>query len=140
QISNVTLIGENMDIDNASLCSDAGYANYTNLPAADLAPGVTYTLTVTTDYDFPTSDKLIAWIDYNANGIFENDEQIANSNTNGFPENGVLSFDFTVADDAAPGDYRLRVRMAYDWQALPPVFTACSAEMDGETEDYMITI
>ncbi len=136
-ISNVNLEGESVLLNNTSACSAGNYADYsTSQPNPDLAPGETYSISVSTTYSFPASEDVIAWIDYNANGFFEVNEQIAHTNGNGLPEGGTGSFEFTVPDGLDPGDYKLRVRMVYSADD----FDACESAYYGETEDYVVTI
>src|SRR5690625_4940308 len=136
KITNVTLTGESNGIDNDSQCSSNYYGDYTDLTPADLAPGETYTLSVSTDYITPTSEQIKAWIDFNSNGVFEENELIANSNGAGLP-GGTGNFDFIVPENVEPGNYRLRVRMVY---GSNPTFDACDNQNYGETEDYMVEI
>src|SRR5690606_28583085 len=70
------------------------------------------------------------------NGAFEAEEEIVNSATNGLP-GGTDSFDFTILEGTAPGEYRLRVRLVY---GSDMDFDACSADSFGETEDYTVEI
>ena len=136
-ISNVSLTGESVAIDNTTDCSPAGYGDYTDMPAPDLAPGETYGLSVSTTYGSPTYEQVRAWIDYNLNGVFDADEMIAASAGAGLPD-GSSTFNFTVAEGLVPGNYRLRVRMVYTSSDLD--FDACGNQSFGETEDYMIEI
>src|SRR5690606_38817865 len=115
---------------------NGGYNDYTDLAAPDLAPGETYTLSASTTYSSPLSEQVKAWIDYNENGAFEAEEEIVNSATNGLP-GGTGSFDFTILEGTAPGEYRLRVRLVY---GSDMDFDACSADSFGETEDYTVEI
>src|SRR5436189_2050525 len=66
-ISNVTLNGEGAgDINNSSVCSGT-YSNYTGLPAAVLAIGTTYTISITLTQcnGFFYSNQCAVWIDFN---------------------------------------------------------------------------
>src|SRR5690625_4025100 len=136
RISNVTLVGESEIIDNDSGCSPNAYGDYTDLTPADLAPGETYTLLVTSDYSSPTFEDVRVWIDYNNNGNFEDSEEIANTNGNGLPSNGTGEFDFTVLETAEPGNYRMRVRLVYSSSNIDP----CDSATYGETEDYTVEV
>lgn len=136
RITNVTLAGETITLNNSTQCSPNGYGDYTNLANPDLVPGLTYTLSVTTDYGAPSSEQVKAWIDYNANGVFESTELIANTNGAGLGS-GTATFDFTVPINAQPGVYTMRVRLVY---GAAPIFDACDAQTWGETEDYKVSI
>src|SRR5690554_5880280 len=137
-ISNVSLSGETVDLDNSSGCSTSAYAYYGDLAQPDLLPGETYTLSVSTPYGSPTFQQAIAWIDYNRDGDLDENEIIGNTNGFGFP-GGTANLTFTVPEDVNPGiSYRLRVRMVYG--SSIPTWDACSNASEGETEDYKITI
>ncbi|MFM9985927.1 MAG: S8 family serine peptidase [Flavobacteriales bacterium] len=85
------------------------------------------------------SEYFIVWIDYNANGVFEEPQEIAfdagASTTTTI--SGTIFVPFTVAD----GIVRMRVGMSYMGNfggGQPPVF--CGENDYGETEDYCITL
>ena len=137
RITNVSLIGVSESLNNDSLCSDNGYGDFTNLTPADLAPGETYSLSVSTDRTSPNFLQIRAWIDFDQDGQFSEDEEIANSNGDGLGS-GTKAFDFVVPGNLDAGNYRMRVRMVYS--ASAPTFDACSVEGDGETEDYIVEI
>lgn len=113
--------------------SDDGYGDYTYL-STTLNPGATYTISVTPEFAGDLYDEYIhAWIDFNQNGIFENDEAIID------PENATqsaISAEFTVPADAISGGTRLRVIMRYNTSAGP-----CQQNFNfGEVEDYCVLI
>jgi hypothetical protein len=138
RISNVTLQGESITLNNNSTCSPNNYGNYTGLSGPDLAPGNTYNISISTDYDSPIDEKAKAWIDYNKDGVFSENELIANTGAAGLA--GYTSnFSFTVPIGLTAGDYRMRVRIAYVYDASP-TFDACSNIGYGEVEDYTISI
>lgn len=137
RITNVSLTGESVSLNNDSQCSANGYADYTNLPSPDLTAGETYTLSVSSDYGNPTFEQVRAWIDYNKDGQFSNDEEIANTNGDGLI-GGTGTFSFTLPADLDTDTYRMRVRLVYGSQA--PTFSACSSEAYGEAEDYSVLI
>lgn len=122
------------EINNPSGCE--GYADFTNL-IANLAPGSTNSLTVTTGY----GDQFISvWIDYNddytftANELVVNNHEIASGQGAGtYTE----TFDLVVPGSAAVGMHRMRAKS--NWNApVPP--DACTATTYGETEDYTANI
>lgn len=135
-ISNVKLEGESITLNNPTGCSPAGYGDYTSMAAPDLAPGNSYDLKVSTSYGSPNYEDVKAWIDYNLNGTFEPGEEIANTNGNGLSASGTSTFNFTVPNNTAAGNYRMRVRLVYSSGTFDP----CSNEYYGETEDYMVSI
>lgn len=137
RISNVSLTGFSVNLNNSTGCSPNGYGDFTNLPAVDLVPGLSYTLSVSTDYGGPTYEEARIWIDYNNNGLFEASEQIGNTNGNGFPASGTATFNFTVPPTASAGIHRMRVRLVYNGGAnIDP----CNLATYGETEDYNVSV
>ncbi len=137
QISNVNLIGLSQTLDNTSECSEAAYGDFTDLTPADLAPGATYSISVTTDYTSPISEQVNIWIDYNQDFTFSDDEKIATTAGEGMG-NGTVSFDFTLPTDVTAGDYRMRVRLVYSYGSAD--YNACDQENYGETEDYTVSV
>jgi len=134
-INNVTLSGENASLNNSTGCSSSSYGDYTDELAADLLPNNTYQISVTTNYSVPTSEQLKAWIDYNNDGNFTENEVIA-ATTNGM-SGATQSFNFTVPSTASLGYTRMRVRMVYGASAT---VDPCNSASWGETEDYLVYI
>lgn len=133
-ISRVKLNGETINLDNSSECGQDGFEEFLNLPQPDLVPGSEYNLQVTTDSSWPMLEEVKAWIDFNNDGIFQDDEEIVNTNGEGM-EPGERTFSFTVPSSANPGSYRMRVRLVDS-----PFFDSCDDQYYGETEDYMIQV
>src|SRR5690625_3711269 len=102
RISNVTLQGESVLLDNSTQCSTGGYGDYTSMNAPDLAPGMSYDISVTTDYASPTFEDVRIWIDYNDDGVFDSSEEIGNSNGNGMGS-GTVTYNFSVPTTVNPG-------------------------------------
>lgn len=136
RITNVTLTGESQILNNDSTCSPNSYGDFTHLPAPDLAPGESYSLSVTTDYFSPSSEGVKAWIDYNSNGSFEPGEEIAATGTDGI-QNGAVELEFSLPEDLEPGTYRMRVRLVY---GTSNQIDSCGEFGYGETEDYLVEI
>lgn len=139
-ISNVNLIGETTTINNTS-GDDGGYANYTNIPAADLYIGSTYPLTITGNPSLNSSNHHSGWaayIDYNHDGDFSDvDENIYDSNgeVTTYP---FLPINFTVSASALEGNTIMRVGTRRYWSSNNPC-----GNSDGqpeEFEDYEIII
>lgn len=94
------------------LYSETGYADYTEAQSVDLLPGNTYTINFHTNWQMPNFINTRAWIDYNQNFQFDDDEEIGN-NSNGINADGNGSFTFTIPENAEIGIYRLRTMLQY---------------------------
>lgn len=122
------------EINNASACE--GYGDFTNL-IANLAPGSTNSLTITTGYG---DQNVTVWIDFNDDSEFTNDEvvvpnfviapgQAAGTHTE--------TVDLIIPANAAIGEHRMRAKS--NWQAPVPA-DACEETQYGETEDYTANV
>ena len=135
-ISNVTLNGETVNLNNGTACSSGGYGDYTNLNHPDLIQGNGYTVTVGTTYT-PGYENVRIWIDYDNDGTFSNSEEIGAA-LSSYPGGigAATPFSFTVPPNASTGMRRMRVRLVYYTTAIDP----CSSYTYGETEDYTVNI
>ncbi|MBK5214196.1 MAG: T9SS type A sorting domain-containing protein [Flavobacteriaceae bacterium] len=122
------------EINNSSGCE--GYGDFTNL-IANLAPGSTNDLTVTTNY----GDQFVkVWIDYNddstftANEVVVNNVEIASGQGSGIY---TVTMDLVVPAGAAIGPHRMRAKT--NWNGPVPA-DACEETSFGETEDYTANI
>lgn len=127
------------DINNTGTGGVTGptYHDYT-AQGTDLVRGQSYTLTVTSgSYE---SDIVGAWIDFNANNVFEPDELLGEFLTTTTFED--VEIDFTVPTDATLGQTRLRARVMYPDtdNGEPTNADPCVNFSWGETEDYSVTI
>lgn len=113
--------------------SDDGYGDFTHL-STTLELGGTYELSVTPGYSGDNWDEyIIAWIDFNQNGIFETNEVVLDSD--GLVQNTITDT-FQVPSDALAGGTRMRVVMRYNQSAGP-----CQQGFNfGEVEDYCVLI
>ena len=120
---------------------NGGYGDYTmNADQTTvLDPGGTYTLTMTPGFSGTAFSEIWqAWIDYNQDGEFQNNEIIFTSSA-GSAE--AQSGEFTLATTTQPGSVRLRVSMKYAGffgNASPPA--PCEEMEYGEVEDYCVEI
>lgn len=135
QINHVVLVGETVLLDNESGCGGNGYSDYTIRFAPDLKQEETYTLNITANNANLNDDKIKAWIDYNDNKIFDENEVIMDF-PGGLPGYTVTS-NFTIPAEVPPGLYRMRVRIGW-WGS--PTLQGCSPLGWGETEDYLIEV
>ncbi|WP_430400200.1 GEVED domain-containing protein [Flavobacterium sp.] len=105
-ISRVAFIGTLNDTDNISTFSAAtpGYQDFTGLAAKSIqAQGEGVNLIVE---GIGGRAKLIAWIDWNKNGLFEDSEIVYNPGAAGIS----ATFGFVIPSGTVPGNYRIRVR------------------------------
>ncbi len=122
------------DINNASGCE--GYGDFTD-QIANLAPGNTYPLTITTEFG---DQHVSLWIDFNNDNNFTNDEKlvddfiIAPGQSDGTYTETV---DVTIPESLSVGNFRMRAKT--NWKEPVPD-DSCSPEGYGETEDYTASI
>jgi hypothetical protein len=130
-------------------CATPGYIYYNNLGATAVAQGSTQTIKVTLgNFDLETAVK--AWIDFNANTVFEPSEKVlvVNQGSVGFGPTIVKQATFNVPANAATGITRMRVSVGWHFAdnnlsiyRLDSCHTAITNEYSaGETEDYDINI
>lgn len=124
--------------ENESDCSESGYADYSQeLEAIELQQGATYTMRISSESELPEEEDLRIWLDFDQNGVFDEEEEIGSTQGEGMETTGNFSFDFTIPEELALGTYRIRVRMA--WLGGEDL-QACENRSYGETEDYAIEV
>lgn len=130
-ITNVTFL----EIDNTTTCSPNGYGDFTNM-VATVGPGNEYPISVTVG-DGWNVESVSVWIDFNNNGIFEEEEFFFI----GTGSDETLTSAIAIPNDATNGDYRMRVRVAAIPEDSATWDKSCDSEDGyGETEDYTITV
>ncbi|OEK09027.1 hypothetical protein A8C32_14140 [Flavivirga aquatica] len=121
-------------INNAST-KERGYADYTGSISTDVILNQSYDITVIPDFSVaPFEDYLKVWIDYNADGDFDDSgEEIFNETE--FDETSSRSI--TIPPTATLGLTRMRVMMSFN-----EITDACSPTDNkfGEIEDYCVNI
>ncbi len=111
------------------------YNDFTS-QSTDLVRGDVYTLSITSgEYE---TDLIGAWIDLNANDVFEVDELLGEAMTSTAYE--VVDLPFNVPNAAALGNTILRVRCMYPADGEPQNADPCFNFSWGETEDYSVII
>ncbi len=108
----------------------SSYSDFTNL-TTELSINTEYTLKVTLNYHWD-ADKCAAWIDYNQNYEFDENELIDLPLYDN--ANHVYQGKFTVPATSKTGKTRIRVRAIYNNSIVP-----CS-NLFGEVEDYSVSI
>ena len=132
-IDNVTTTGAIVNINNSTGFSASGYGDYSSTSIIQQAPGDTINYSV--DISGVSGGVGVAiFVDWNQNGVFDAGETVYTSNTYLFT--GPATGSFTVPAGQAQGYYRMRV--VTDYNSQNP--SACSAAIDGETEDYTIYV
>lgn len=116
-------------------CSPSSYGTFTSM-YAHLAPGMTYTGTLTTTSTFPMAFHI--WIDYNSDGVFSSAESVAFGDMLSGTSSGSGSFSITIPTGATPGNYRMRVRAVR--AATAATIDPCAPYDYGETHDYKIVV
>jgi hypothetical protein len=122
------------DVDTALPDDEDGVVN----PAADLVltvgaqPTVNMRATNTTS----TAATLYGWIDYNANGVFENATERASVSVPDGTNNGIVTLVFPAVPGGFTGTTYARFRLSTDSAAA----NATGPASDGEVEDYRATI
>lgn len=133
-VNNISLSGETLTWNvNPVLYNEAGYADYTNSESVDLLAGNQYVLNFHSNWQNPNYVNVRAWVDYNNNFVFDNEEEIGYYNT-GITSTGDGSFEFTVPQNTTPGLYRLRVMLQFP-NSAPDNLHAC-----GTINSYGIAI
>ncbi|MDE1205775.1 reprolysin-like metallopeptidase [Tenacibaculum larymnensis] len=119
-INNVTFNNINNDSDKTT-----GYSDFTNENTL-VARGITYDLSTIINTDGNSNIKTFAWVDWNQNCVFDTNETyevISNSVSIRVPENAPL------------GSTTLRVSTKLN--SSP---NACESNINGEVEDYTVTV
>ena len=112
--------------------NDGGYGDHSGLMLTTLS-GASIPFTLQPGYSsspFPESWSI--WIDYNQNGQFEANQEMAFSIA---PTPNTISGQFTLPDNLPEGLYRIRIIMRWG-----TAFNACELYNWGETEDYTLQV
>ncbi len=123
-------------LNNTTICTGQ-FTYYNALPAPDVYPGASNTLSVSVGPD--TFGQWVgAWIDYNQDGIFSPSEFLATPVNAG--ASGTVNFNFTVPATATLGTTRMRIRAGDDLAMTAAQSCGASNSTFGEAEDYNINI
>jgi len=142
-IANVTLA----NVNNSSASSI--YTNYTTNTALqiNMTKGTAYPISVTIgNPDIPDYDALVAFIDFNKDGVFSESEKVLNYPVTLTTAPAVISGSVTIPNNAVEGQpLRMRVMAVYvgvDAAGLTiPADYVCGDNFDyGEIEDYNVVI
>jgi hypothetical protein len=134
-ISKVELLQDSVSLlENPSTVGDVSFTDFTDQFNTPLSYGSYYTV-IATRRTNSNSANFKAWIDYNIDGNFTDDEMILNS---GAITTTKASNKFRVPDlkDCFEGFTKMRVAVSYGAFSN----TACGVNVVGEFEDYGITL
>jgi len=112
-------------------CATNSYEDFTSMSATGYG-GMTINMTVGVA-SYISGVK--AWVDWNNNSVFEDNELVLASPTT-ITGGSSYSGTFTFPINQPVGNYRMRVRVVES----TTIFTACSSQGYGETEDYTIAV
>ncbi|KAA6437019.1 hypothetical protein FEM33_20065 [Dyadobacter flavalbus] len=118
-------------LSNASGCSANGYNFFSDISTPKVSKGATNKLTIDL-LGYYNAQTVKAWIDYNNNGVFTEDEVIFKTDSTA---SSAQECTFTIASNIAEQTTRMRIQSRYFQEA-----TDCGNIGYGETEDYQIEI
>ncbi len=122
--------------------ANATYTDYTSLNTLSLVAGNAYPVVLTPGFSAGSYNEYFKiWIDYNANGTFEEPTELAYDAGTGSQAAVSGSITLPSGTAIAPGSTRMRVGMSYVGTfgaGTPP--TACGTYGYGEVEDYCVTL
>jgi len=112
-ISNVEILGTTLANNTGTTPGTPSYTYFTGQPnyTAELQAATSYTVSVTVG-TFGTQNVSV-WIDYNDNGIFEEEERVGNTDVS-IGANGSATFSINLDCNAPLGVHRMRVRDVYN--------------------------
>ncbi len=113
---------------------NGGYFFFDNM-STTLMTFNTYSMTLEPGFTGSTyGEVFVVWIDFNQDGDFEDaGEEVFVSE----PTQTAITFDLFIPGDVQEGITRMRVGMGYDGGPLP---TPCATNIEGEYEDYCVSI
>lgn len=112
----------------------AGYEDLTCVSATNLTEAQSYTMTVDVSGGSPGTQNVRAWMDFNNDGVLDNNSELILSSDNVLSTSGNISI---PTGSALNIPLRLRVAADYDFEPFP---TPCSNLIRGQAEDYTVTI
>lgn len=117
------------------------YTNFQNQTPTPLYRDSTYGLEVQQiSYSSNSNAKVVAWIDYNRDGVFDASERVVNLTTNNTSSPAYrASGNFTVPANAKPGITGMRITLQQPGSSVAP--DPCGTYNGyGETEDYLVEL
>lgn len=122
--------------------ANANYTDYTDLTTLSLFAENVYPVSLTPGFPGGSySEYFKIWIDYNANGTFDEPSELAFDAGSGSQNTVTGTITIPPAAALAPGSTRMRVGMAYVGifgTGTPP--SSCGTYSYGEVEDYCVNL
>jgi hypothetical protein len=116
------------------------YEDFSNL-STTVVKGTAYTLTVTLNDIWNANidhDYILAWLDWNNNGIFDTNEQY--NLTPQYLQTAVASLNITVPTSAMVSKVKMRIRSIWNGSNTLTSSSPCGSLTYGEVEDYTLNI
>ncbi|CAM1351761.1 GEVED domain-containing protein [Tenacibaculum insulae] len=114
-----------------------GYADYKSI-TTEVVKGDVYQLTTNANSDGNNTARTFAWIDWNQNCLFDDNEKYdLGKITNATGATSKSGLDITIPANALTGTTTLRVSTKLESDGDP---NSCELDFNGEVEDYTITI
>lgn len=141
-LSEVQTTGGSVNINNTSSYNNIGYEDFRNTDTLKAMGGDVITLspTIGTTYSYTPSAGLMAWIDWNHDGDFDDPGEVVNNVLNQQVTNN-YDGTFQVPITAALGHTTLRVMTYYYEENFDPCGTSITSIYGfGEAEDYTVIV
>ena len=133
-ITAVSVANAQPAFNNFSGNSPSGYTNYTAQPIT-VAVGSVVNLSVTSNLN--VVHRVAAWVDLNANGIFDNNELLVDGVTAPGPGSATLTATFTVPSSIGGLNTRMRVLTVANSNFPAPCIVN---QLNAEVEDYQLRV
>lgn len=124
-------------VNDIPLCNVGGYSDNTvSVSTISLTANQTYTITTTINTQGETG-YVGCWIDFNQDGIFDNNEYTDLGNTS---STFTLTNNIDIPFTAVGGNTRMRLKMESTWGTFSGLDACMSSQYYGQTIDYAIYI
>jgi hypothetical protein len=121
-------------IDNSTGIEPKGYGDYSNL-STTVYPSNSYSLDVSIDTDGDSTDHVVAFVDWDGDKDFQDNEERFDLGDTSNVSSAGLSTKIDVPSSAMIGQTRMRIVQAYGSDPEP-----CIVGFEGEVEEYSIEV